>query len=137
MHYITPEGPLNAPCDYPVAVLYFSGKIDILGNMEIGTAGDNGTELITRDEKKIEEPREYAVVLLNDDYTTRDFVVDILMIIFHKNPVEAKAIMLNVHNRGRGVVGNYTWDIAQTKVNQVHSIAKQYDFPLKCVVEEA
>jgi ATP-dependent Clp protease adaptor protein ClpS len=105
--------------------------------MEIGTAGDNGTELITRDEKKIEEPREYAVVLLNDDFTTRDFVVDILMIIFHKNPVEAKAIMLNVHHKGRGVVGNYTWDIAQTKVNQVHSIAKQYDFPLKCVVEEA
>jgi len=122
---------------YPVAVLYFSGKTGILENMEIGTAGDNGTELITRDEKKIEEPREYAVVLLNDDYTTRDFVVDILMIIFHKNPVEAKAIMLNVHHKGRGVVGNYTWDIAQTKVSQVHSIAKQYDFPLKCVVEEA
>jgi ATP-dependent Clp protease adaptor protein ClpS len=130
--------PLNSPYKYiaPCTVLYFSGKTGILKNMEIGTAGDNGTELITRDEKKIEEPREYAVVLLNDDYTTRDFVVDILMIVFHKNPAEAKAIMLNVHHKGRGVVGNYTWDIAQTKVNQVHSIAKQYDFPLKCVVEE-
>ena len=101
------------------------------------TAGENGIELITRKEEKIKEPREYVVVLLNDDYTTREFVVEILMIIFHKDPVEAKAIMLNVHNKGRGVVGNYTWDIAQTKVNQVHSIAKQYDFPLKCVVEEA
>ena len=117
--------------------MYFSGQTGILENMEIGTPEDNGTELITRNEKKIEEPKEYAVVLLNDDYTTRDFVVDILMIIFHKNPVEAKAIMLNVHHQGRGVVGNYTWDIAQTKVSQVHSIAKQYDFPLKCVVEEA
>jgi ATP-dependent Clp protease adaptor protein ClpS len=105
--------------------------------MGVRTAGENGIELITREEEKIKEPKEYVVVLLNDDYTTRDFVVEILMIIFHKNPVEAKAIMLNVHNKGRGVVGNYTWDIAQTKVNQVHSIAKQYDFPLKCVVEEA
>jgi ATP-dependent Clp protease adaptor protein ClpS len=105
--------------------------------MGIRMAGDNGIELITRNEEKIKEPKEYVVVLLNDDYTTREFVVEILMIIFHKNPVEAKTIMLNVHNKGRGVVGNYTWDIAQTKVNQVHSIAKQYDFPLKCVVEEA
>jgi len=105
--------------------------------MGIRIAGENGIELITRNEEKIKEPKEYVVVLLNDDYTTREFVVEILMIIFHKNPVDAKAIMLNVHNNGRGVVGNYTWDIAQTKVNQVHSIAKQYDFPLKCVVEEA
>jgi len=105
--------------------------------MGIRIADDNGIELITRNEEKIKEPKEYVVVLLNDDYTTREFVVEILMIIFHKNPVEAKSIMLNVHNKGRGVVGNYTWDIAQTKVNQVHSIAKQYDFPLKCVVEEA
>jgi len=105
--------------------------------MGIRMADENGIELITWNEEKIKEPKEYVVVLLNDDYTTREFVVEILMVIFHKNPVDAKAIMLNVHNKGRGVVGNYTWDIAQTKVNQVHSIAKQYDFPLKCVVEEA
>jgi ATP-dependent Clp protease adaptor protein ClpS len=105
--------------------------------MGIGTAEEIGIELITRDKEEIKEPKEYVVVLLNDDYTTRDFVVDILMIVFHKNLVDAKAIMLNVHNKGRGVVGNYTWDIAQTKVKQVHSIARQYNFPLKCVVEEA
>jgi ATP-dependent Clp protease adaptor protein ClpS len=95
------------------------------------------TELLNRDEEKLKEPQEYMVVLLNDNYTTREFVVEILQLIFHKNPQEAKKIMLNVHNKGRGMVGVYTWDIAQTKVNQVHSIAKQYDFPLKCVVEEA
>ena len=94
------------------------------------------TELLSREEEKLKEPKEYLVVLLNDNYTTREFVVEILMIIFHKNPSEAKSIMLNVHNRGRGVVGAYTWDIAQTKANQVHSIAKQYDYPLKCIVEE-
>ena len=76
------------------------------------------------------------VVLLNDNYTTREFVVEILQLVFHKNLQEAKKIMLNVHHKGRGMVGVYTWDIANTKVNQVHSIARQFDFPLKCVVEE-
>ena len=95
------------------------------------------TELLNRDEEKLKEPKEYMVVLLNDNYTTRDFVVEILKLIFHKNQEEAKRIMLNVHHKGRGMVGVYTWDIAQTKVSQVHSIARQYDFPLKCIVEEA
>ena len=95
------------------------------------------TELLNRDEEKLKEPREYMVVLLNDNYTTREFVVEILQLVFHKNPQEAKRIMLNVHNKGRGMVGVYTWDIAHTKVNQVHAIARQYDYPLKCIVEEA
>ena len=99
------------------------------------TNGD--TELLNRVEEKLKEPKEYVVILLNDNYTTREFVVEILMIVFHKNPNEAKSIMLNVHNKGQGVVGVYTWDIAQTKASQVHSIAKQYDYPLKCLVEEA
>ena len=103
----------------------------------MATENSAGTEFLTRDEEKVKEPKEYVVVLLNDDFTTRDFVVEILMIIFHKNPEEAKKIMLNIHNNGRGVVGIYTWDIAQTKANQVHAIAKQYEYPLKCVVEEA
>ena len=98
---------------------------------------EGNTELLNRDEKKLKEPKEYVVVLLNDNYTTTEFVVEVLMLIFHKKPAEAESIMLNVHNKGRGVVGVYTWDIAQTKANQVHSIAKQYDYPLKCVVEEA
>ena len=98
--------------------------------------GDENTILLTRDEEKLKEPRDYVVVLLNDDFTTRDFVVEVLKLIFHKSPKEANRIMLNVHHEGRGVVGHYTWDIAQTKANQVHAIAKQYDYPLKCVVEE-
>ena len=103
--------------------------------MERENRGD--TELLNREEEKLKEPREYMVVLLNDNYTTREFVVEILQLVFHKNPQEAKKIMLNVHHKGRGMVGVYTWDIANTKVNQVHSIARQFDFPLKCVVEEA
>ena len=95
------------------------------------------TEILTRDEEKLKEPREFMVILLNDNYTTREFVVEILKLIFHKNPEEAVTIMLNVHNKGRGIVGVYTWDIAQTKANQVHAIAKQHDYPLRCIVEEA
>jgi ATP-dependent Clp protease adaptor protein ClpS len=95
------------------------------------------TELLIRDEEKLKEPKEYVVILLNDNFTTREFVVEVLKLIFHKNPEEAKTIMLRVHNNGRGVVGVYTWDIAVTKANQVHSLAKEYEYPLKCVVEEA
>ena len=94
------------------------------------------TELLIHDDKKLKEPRAFMVVLLNDNYTTREFVVEILMMIFHKNQEEANSIMLNVHCKGRGAVGAYTWDIAQTKANQVHALAKQYEYPLKCVVEE-
>jgi len=95
------------------------------------------SELLIRDEEEVKEPLDYVVVLLNDDFTSRDFVVEILKLIFHKNPEDATRIMLNVHHNGRGVVGVYTWDIAQTKANQVHTMAKQYDYPLKCIVEEA
>ena len=94
------------------------------------------TELLAKDEGKTEEPKEYMVILLNDNYTTKEFVVEVLMLVFHKNPEEANRIMLNVHHKGRGMVGVYTWDIAQTKASQVHSIAKQYEYPLRCIVEE-
>ena len=95
------------------------------------------TELLIRDDEKLKEPKDYMVILLNDNYTTREFVVEVLKLVFHKNPEEAKRIMLTVHHKGRGVVGVYTYDIAVTKANQVHAIAKDYDYPLKCIVEEA
>jgi len=101
------------------------------------TMADRDTKILIRDEEKLKEPKEYVVVLLNDDYTTREFVVEILKLIFHKSPQEANRIMLNVHHKGQGAVGVYTWDIAQTKANQVHAIAKQHEYPLKCIVEEA
>jgi ATP-dependent Clp protease adaptor protein ClpS len=101
------------------------------------TMADREAKLLTRDEEEIKEPKEYVVILLNDNYTTQEFVVDILIAVFHKNPEEANLIMHNVHHKGRGAVGFYTWDIAQTKVKQVHTIARQYEYPLKCIVEEA
>jgi len=86
---------------------------------------------------KIKEPEYFRVILLNDDYTTMDFVVMVLVDIFHKNPEDANRIMLDVHNKGKGIVGQYPWDIAVTKAEQVHALARENEFPLKCIVEPA
>jgi ATP-dependent Clp protease adaptor protein ClpS len=87
--------------------------------------------------EKFKEPEQFRVVLLNDHYTTMEFVVEVLMVIFHKNLEDAYNIMLDVHKKGRGVVGIYTWDIAATKTDQVHAAAKANEFPLRCIVEPA
>lgn len=97
----------------------------------------HGDELLEDVEKEIKEPDMYKVVLHNDDYTTREFVVEVLQIVFHKPAIEATRIMMDVHKRGKGVVGVYTWDIAQSKVMQVRQMAKAREFPLKCTVEPA
>ena len=102
--------------------------------MGIRIIGNSKT--LSKKDEKLQEPRDYAVVLLNDDYTTREFVVEILKLIFHKSHEEATRIMMYVHRRGRGAAGVYTWDIALTKVNQVHDLARQYEYPLRCVLEE-
>ena len=94
-------------------------------------------ELLEEVEKELKEPDMYKVVLHNDDYTTKEFVVEVLQIVFHKPAIEATKIMMDVHKRGKGVVGVYTWDIAQTKVAQVRQMAKEREFPLKCSVEPA
>ena len=87
--------------------------------------------------EKLKEPDEYRVILLNDDYTTMDFVVMVLVDIFGKNLEDANRIMLDVHKKGKGIVGQYTWDIAATKAEQVHALARENEFPLKCIVEPA
>jgi len=85
---------------------------------------------------EIEEPTKYKVLLHNDDYTTIDFVVDILIGIFHKNTTEAEAIMMEVHKKGKSVCGIYTYEIAETKVYQVKELAKSSGFPLLATMEE-
>jgi ATP-dependent Clp protease adaptor protein ClpS len=97
----------------------------------------NGTKLAERSKKKLQEPDDYRVILLNDDYTTMEFVVAVLISIFQKSEGDAKRIMLDVHRRGRGTVGLYSWDIAQTKAGQVHAAAERKGYPLRCIVEKA
>ena len=82
-----------------------------------------------------EEPPMYRVLLLNDDYTPMDFVVEILREIFHKDRPEAERIMLNVHRKGAGFCGIYTYEIAETKVTRVRAKAKEAGFPLRCTME--
>ncbi|MDR2468275.1 MAG: ATP-dependent Clp protease adapter ClpS [Spirochaetaceae bacterium] len=97
----------------------------------------NTLKFAERQKDKLKKPQDYKVVLLNDDWTSMDFVVDILKIIFHKNDQEAERTMLEVHRNGRGVAGVYTFDIARTKAEQVHCLAAKKNFPLKCVLELA
>lgn len=84
----------------------------------------------------IAPPDRYKVLLLNDDYTSMDFVVEILMEVFHHNVESAINIMLMVHEKGRGVCGVYTKEIAETKVMQVRQRAKNNSFPLRAIMEE-
>ena len=98
---------------------------------------NNDSELLEDIREELKEPDMWKVVLLNDDYTPRDFVVEILVSVFHKSPIEATKIMLDVHNRGRGMVGIYPFDIGRTKVAQVTQLAREREYPLKSVLERA
>ena len=84
----------------------------------------------------IKHPKKYKVFILNDDYTAMEFVVDILMNIFHKSQEQAEAIMLEVHKKERGLCGVYSHEIAETKVMQVITKAKKNGFPLKATMEQ-
>jgi ATP-dependent Clp protease adaptor protein ClpS len=86
-------------------------------------------------DKKVKEPSMYKVLLLNDDYTTMDFVVEVLRFVFHKSVEDATQIMLNVHHNGVGLCGVYPFEVAETKVNTVNALARERGFPLKCTME--
>jgi len=94
-----------------------------------------GLAIKTRDRAKNARPRMYRVLLHNDDYTPMDFVVRLLQTVFAKNEAEATAVMLHIHNRGVGLAGVYTHEIAETKVAQVHVLARQHECPLMASME--
>ena len=98
--------------------------------------GDAATERRTRTRAKTKRPPMYKVILLNDDYTPMEFVVDLLKAVFHKPHAEATRIMLYVHQNGMGVAGVYPYEIAETKVRAVEELARQAEYPLKCLMEK-
>jgi len=97
---------------------------------------ENKTEQRTSFSEDLQEPAQFRVVLLNDDFTTKDFVVAVLVAVFHKSGQDAQVIMEDVHRKGRGIVGAYTYDIAATRCLQVHDAARENGFPLRCVMEK-
>lgn len=102
-----------------------------------GHRDQTGGAVQERVRSKRDTPKQYNVVLLNDDYSTMDFVVHILESVFHKSPAEAYGIMMQVHVNGRGLAGVYTHEIAETKVDTVTVMARDAGFPLRAIMEEA
>jgi len=86
--------------------------------------------------KKLKTPKRFDVILLNDDYTTMEFVVEVLRQFFHKEFKAAEAIMLKIHIDGEAVCGTYSYDVAQTKVTQVIDYSRRNEQPLMCVLRE-
>ncbi len=89
----------------------------------------------TRTEKKLKKPPLYRVLLHNDNYTTREFVVAVLKEVFHRSETDAVAIMLHVHHNGMGVAGIYSYEVAETKVKTVEKLARENEFPLRVSME--
>jgi ATP-dependent Clp protease adaptor protein ClpS len=103
---------------------------------EIGT-GQAGLDLVVEEaQPRLRKPPLYQVVLLNDDYTPMEFVVDVLERIFSLDRTRATRVMLEVHTRGKGVCGVFSFEIAETKVAQVMTYARQHQHPLLCTMEE-
>jgi ATP-dependent Clp protease adaptor protein ClpS len=93
------------------------------------------TRTRTKTKKKLQKPPRYKVLLHNDDYTTREFVVEILKGVFHRPEPDAIRIMLHVHQNGIGVAGVYTYEVAEVKVRTVEALARQREFPLMLTIE--
>lgn len=100
-----------------------------------GTDRQTEGELLERTRQETKKPELFKVFLLNDDYTTMDFVVDVLESIFHKQPAEAFRIMMMVHTQGKGLCGMYPHEVAETKVDTVVERAREHGFPLRAAME--
>lgn len=98
---------------------------------------DDGNLLLDRAKPKTKPPRRYQVVLLNDDYTTMEFVIEVLQKFFGMDELRAQAVMLKVHHEGKGVCGVYSREVAEMKVRQVNAYAREHEFPLRCQMEVA
>ena len=103
------------------------------------TQRQDQTDGAVKERVKVEkkEPTLYKVILLNDDYTTMEFVLNVLESVFQKSPAESYRIMMQVHVNGSGIAGVYPWEVAETKVETLTSLARHAEFPLRAAIEEA
>ena len=104
----------------------------LVADQEPGTDG----AVRERVKPRKQDPTLYKVVLLNDDYTTMEFVLHVLETVFQQSPAEAYRVMMHVHVNGRGIAGVYPWEVAETKVATVTSLAREAGFPLRATLEE-
>jgi len=102
-----------------------------------GDQDQTGGAVRERVDERIKEPTLYNVVLLNDDYTPMQFVTDVLESLFQKSPSEAYRVMMQVHLNGRGIAGVYPWEVAETKVDSLTTLAREAGHPLQATIEEA
>jgi ATP-dependent Clp protease adaptor protein ClpS len=109
--------------------------------MESSTVTDQapsgGTRAAEESRSKTATPPLFRVLMHNDDFTSMDFVVEMLETVFHKSPTDANRIMLNIHFKGLGMCGVYSHEIAETKIDRVHALARDEGFPLRCSMEQA
>lgn len=107
------------------------------GDPDDGTGWDasDGTDVATETEQKVKRPKLYKVLLHNDNYTTTEFVVMVLMRVFHHSESQATQIMLHVHHHGVGTAGIYSYEMAETKAQKTMEMAREFQFPLRTSVE--
>src|SRR4051794_11500278 len=129
---------LNSRFDLSAPTAVASASASRMGNDENRSGGSGGpaTSVIAKVKPKTKRPNLYRVLILNDDYTPMEFVVHVLEKFFHKDRDEATRIMLHVHQRGVGICGVYTYEVAETKVTQVMDFARRHQHPLQCTLEK-
>jgi ATP-dependent Clp protease adaptor protein ClpS len=129
-----------AHIEHPVAPATAAFRVCMAEDDDVpGDGGDGGSDtgVVTQTKPKTKTPAMYKVIMLNDDYTPMEFVILVLERFFSKNEEEATHIMLHVHQKGVGVCGVFTYEVAETKVQQVMDLAKQHQHPLQCTLEKA
>jgi ATP-dependent Clp protease adaptor protein ClpS len=137
------SGPRTRPYAVPLYIAgllwysrrpYWHGEYMTTGNG--ATTGPTG-HVATRSDSAVKRPELYRVLMHNDDFTSMDFVVQVLVEIFQRPPAEATQVMLDIHNKGSGTAGIYSYDSAMSKMYQVHRFAEDREFPLRCTIEKA
>ena len=115
-----------------------TSEMTAMSDDDHNTGGNkSNTGVVVKAKPKTKKPSMYKVIMLNDDYTPMEFVVHVLERFFSKNREEATKIMMHVHQRGVGICGTFTYEVAETKVTQVMDFARQHQHPLQCTVEKA
>ena len=104
---------------------------------KIPSNGQTGGEVKERTRDETKEPTLYSVIILNDDYTPMQFVMDVMESVFQKSPAEAYRVTMHVHLNGRGLAGVYPWEVAETKVDTLLSLAREAGHPLQATIEDA